>query len=109
MLDNLKKEFEQNTDITFIDISLDKDSDRWRHFINKNNPKGIQLISMDESKTRALFEISGIPKHLIVNSKREFSEIYGSELAKIILIDSAMTNNYIHKKLEVTENKKTDQ
>lgn len=80
MLNNLKIEFVYNTDITFINISLDKDSNRQRQFINKNKPKGIQLIFMGKANTRVVFEISGIPKRFVVNSE--------SELTKIILIAS---------------------
>lgn len=103
MLDSLKEKFKENPELVFIDISIDRDIERWKNYIKKNKPSGIQLISSDESKTKNLFSLSVIPKHFVVNSKRKYREIPGTELANIILSDSTMVNNYINKKLEVTE------
>ncbi|MGV8815949.1 MAG: TlpA family protein disulfide reductase [Gelidibacter sp.] len=102
-LDSLKEQFKDNPDVVFIDISLDKDVERWKNYVMKNEPTGAQLISSNESATKNSFDISVIPKHLVVNSKREYRAISGMELPKIILADSTMVNNYINKKLKLKE------
>jgi thiol-disulfide isomerase/thioredoxin len=72
-LEKLKDDFKDSTNIVFVDISLDREQ-QWRHYLEKNNPKGIQLISKNEAQTRELFELSGIPAHMIVSPKGRFKK-----------------------------------
>lgn len=97
-LEKLKNIFKDNTDIIFIDISLDKDEQKWKNYLKKNKPRGIQLISNNEGKTRELFELPGIPEHLIVNSNGKFRKLSNISEAFKILSDSTYKNNFINRK-----------
>jgi hypothetical protein len=60
-------------DVEFIDISIDEDKDKWRAFIAKHNPGGLQLITNDVDKTRRDLNISSLPLHFIVNAEGEYN------------------------------------
>lgn len=98
-LDKLKADFKSNPNIVFIDISIDGDKDAWGKYLEKNKPNGIQLISKNEGKTRSLFELSGIPAHLAVNSKWEFAKERTVKKAYNLLSDSVYLNDFINRKL----------
>ena len=100
-LEALKREFKDNPTIIFVDVSIDKDTTRWLNFLNKHNPGGIQLLSNNEAKTRNLFNISGIPHHLVINKKTEYRELNDFNLAKIILNSDEKVDDYIYKKLQL--------
>lgn len=72
-LEKLKNDFKDSTNIVFVDISLDGEK-QWRYYLENNNPKGIQLISKNEAKTRALFEFAGIPYAMIVYPDGRYSK-----------------------------------
>jgi thiol-disulfide isomerase/thioredoxin len=72
-LEKLKNDFKDNPNIAFVDISLD-DVQRWRNYLEKNNPGGIQLRSKNHAKTRALFEFAGIPFAMIINPDGRYSK-----------------------------------
>ncbi|MGM1057531.1 MAG: TlpA family protein disulfide reductase [Bacteroidota bacterium] len=97
ILDELKKELEKKSNVVFIDISIDHNKIKWRKFLKKTNPDGLQLISNNHSKTRALFGLSGIPAHFIVTPNMEFARI-GLDGAKNILSDPSKVANYINSK-----------
>jgi thiol-disulfide isomerase/thioredoxin len=97
ILEKLKAEFKNNSNIVFIDISIDQDRERWQKYINKNNPSGIQVLSETEAKTRNVFEISGIPYHLLVNSKGKYRQLNDFRLASIILLNNKNVDDYIDK------------
>lgn len=71
-LEKLKNDFKDSANIVFVDIALDDDEKQWRNYLEKNNPKGIQLISKNEAKTRELFELPGIPEHIIVSPEGHY-------------------------------------
>ncbi len=75
-LENFKKEFIQNPEIKFIDISLDKDVDKWKHFIQEKEPLGMQLISKNQKETKRLLQIGAIPIHFIVDANGEYKKYY---------------------------------
>jgi len=70
-LEKLKNDFKDSANIVFVDIALDGE-EQWRYYLTKNKPKGIQLISKNEAKTRELFELSGIPAHIIVSPEGHY-------------------------------------
>lgn len=98
-LEKLKASFKNNSDIVFIDISVDSNKKKWKEHIESNKPSGIQLISKDYAKTRNLFSLSGIPAHLVVNTKGEFGKERIIENAYSLLSDSVHLNKFIHRKL----------
>lgn len=98
-LEKLKADFKNNSDIVFIDISVDGDEEKWKEYIESNRPSGIQLISKDYAKTRNLFNLSGIPAHLVVNKKGEFGKARVIESAYSLLSDSIHLNKFINRKL----------
>lgn len=71
-LEKLKNDFKDSANIVFVDITLDDDEKQWRNYLTKNKPKGIQLISKNEAKTRELFELPGIPEHIIVSPEGQY-------------------------------------
>lgn len=98
-LEKLKADFKNNSDIVFIDISVDADEEKWRKYIESNKPSGIQLISKHYAKTRNLFNLSGTPAHLVVNTRGEFGRARIIESAYSLLSDSIYLNNFINRKL----------
>lgn len=98
-LEKLKADFKNNSDIVFIDISVDGDKEKWKKYIELNKPSGIQLISKDYAKTRNIFNLSGIPEHLVVNPKGEFGKARVIESAYYLLSDSIHLNKFINRKL----------
>ena len=103
-LEKLKADFKNDSSIVFIDISVDGDEDKWKEHIESNKPSGIQLISKDYAKTRNLFNLSGIPAHLVVNTKGEFGKERIIEKAYSLLSDSVHLNKFIHRKLQKKTN-----
>lgn len=75
MLEKLKEDFKDSNQVIFVDISLDKDKMLWKSYLEKYNPKGIQLISQNESLTRKNYGLQGIPNHLIVNNLKEYKNL----------------------------------
>ncbi|MQP23511.1 redoxin family protein [Flavobacterium sp. LMO8] len=98
-LEKLKAHFKNNSDIVFIDISVNEIEEDWKKYIEHNKPSGIQLISKDYAKTRNLFNLSGIPAHLVVNKKGEFGNARAIESAYSLLSDSIHLNKFINRKL----------
>ena len=70
-LEKLKNDFKDSANIVFVDIALDGE-EQWRNYLTKNKPKGIQLISKNEAKTREIFELFGIPEHIIVSPEGHY-------------------------------------
>ncbi|NQY28424.1 MAG: TlpA family protein disulfide reductase, partial [Flavobacteriaceae bacterium] len=97
-LEKLKNHFKSNPDIIFIDISVDGDKDKWKKHIESNIPSGVQLMSKDYAKTRNLFELSGIPAHLVVNSNWEYAKARAIQRAYSLLSDSIYLDNFINRK-----------
>ncbi|RKE89431.1 TlpA family protein disulfide reductase [Ichthyenterobacterium magnum] len=98
-LEKLKADFGNNKKIVFIDISVDSDQEKWKEYIEINKPSGIQLISKDYAKTRNLFELSGIPAHIVVNTKGELAKERTIKKAYSLLSDSIHLNDFINRKL----------
>jgi len=103
-LEKLKKHFKNNSDIVFIDISVDHNKEKWKKHIELNNPSGVQLISKDYVKTRNLFELSGIPAHLVVNSNWKFGKARAIQAAYTLLSDSTYLDKFINRKLAKNTN-----
>lgn len=76
-LEKLKQKFQENSDIVFIDISIDSDVEKWKNYLSKNEQEGIQLISLSIAKTRFNYQFSGIPYHILVDLKSNYKEILG--------------------------------
>lgn len=99
-LEKLKNRFKNNPEIVFIDISVDEEKDNWRKYLKSNKPSGVQLISKNYAKTRQLFELSGIPEHLVVNSKWRFAKERVIESAYSLLSDPIHRDKFINRKLQ---------
>lgn len=103
MLEKLKEQFKENNEIIFLDISLDKDKLSWKEYLNKNKPKGIQLLSENESLTRRNFEINGIPKHIIVNNKNEYKSLRYIPTAKAYLENEELLSKWLESERLIIE------
>ena len=102
-LDKLKNEFVDSPNIVFVDISLDRNKDRWKNSLDKVKPNGIQLISKNESLTRRNFSLTGIPHHVIVNKMKEYKSLKYIPFAEKYLEDEKKLNVWIIKKRAVYE------
>ncbi len=104
-LEKLKKEFANNPDVVFVDISLDDNKRRWSQYLEKNLPKGVQLITKNVAKTKILFGLNSIPEHLIIDKRgvyRKGAEIYSSST---VLLNAKNVNKFIeHKKTNIITN-----
>lgn len=74
-LEEIKKKFEANESILFVDISLDRKIDAWKTFLAEHTPKGIQLNSPNEKQVRDIFKIAGIPHNIIVHPDGTYKAI----------------------------------
>lgn len=70
-LDSLKNS-EAARDIVFVDISIDKDQEKWQAYFETEERKGIQLIAKSSSKTMADFQFDGIPYYVSFKSDGKF-------------------------------------
>ena len=106
ILDKLKEEFKNSDSIVFVDISLDNDRERWKAYLEKNKPKGIQLLSKNEDLTRRNFKLDGIPKYIIVNKKNQYKSLRIIPAAKKFLNNEKLLNKWIETErliIETTE------
>ncbi|MFV0305181.1 MAG: TlpA family protein disulfide reductase [Moheibacter sp.] len=62
-----------NQNIEFVSISVDKESDKnkWQNMVNEKQMKGIQLFAGRTSSFHQDYEISTIPKFLIIGKEGE--------------------------------------
>jgi thiol-disulfide isomerase/thioredoxin len=108
-LEKLKTEFENNENIVFIDVSLDKNSESWKNYLRKKNPKGIQLISKDIGMDIASLKISGIPYRIILNEKENYKECRMLPfLGQILKQKDTIFNAFINQKKQFLEYLPTD-
>jgi len=108
-LEKIKTEFKNNENIVFIDVSLDKNSERWKNYLKKKNPKGIQLISKDIGKDKSSLEFSAIPFRIIVNEKGNYNECLTLPfLSEILKQNDTVFNAFINRKKRFLEYIPTD-
>ena len=80
-----------------MDISIDADIQRWKDYLFKEKPLIVQLISSNEDLTRANFEFSGIPFHVVANSEGYIKEHLGpSFLNRSLISNSDSLTEYIN-------------
>jgi len=96
-LEKLKNDFKDSANIVFVDIALDGE-EQWRNYLTKNKPKGIQLISKNEAKTRELFELSGIPEHIIVSPEGHYRKERDIRNAYSILSNRDVLTDFVNGK-----------
>ena len=96
-LEKLKNDFKDSANIVFVDIALDGE-EQWRYYLTKNKPKGIQLISKNEAKTREIFELSGIPEHIIVSPEGHYRKERNIGNAYNILSNRDVLTNFVNGK-----------
>jgi thiol-disulfide isomerase/thioredoxin len=67
-LEQLNEEYQGNSDIKFISISIDQDPEAWKRFLQQRSPRGIQLYAENNwsSSLVSAFNIRGIPRFIIV-------------------------------------------
>ncbi|HET8860328.1 TlpA family protein disulfide reductase [Marivirga sp.] len=96
-LEKLKKQFEDNADIVFIDISIDSNVEFWKTYLYQNEHNGIQLITGNEAKTRSNYQVSGTPHHIIVDYKGNYKECQSPYfIDKELLINQDKLTEYIN-------------
>ncbi len=99
-LEKLKEHFKNNSNIVFIDISVNDDKNRWKQYIKTHHQAGLQLISKNPENTRRLLGIMGIPKQMVVNEKQEYVRETGTiENGYRLLSDANYLQKFITKEL----------
>lgn len=88
-LERLKEELKNNSNIVFIDISFD-DRNKWLKYLEKENLKGIQLISKSQKETSRALNFAGIPMHFIVDPDGNYKEYKPFEVAKKVITRTNM-------------------
>lgn len=97
-LEKLKDYYKDSTDVIFVDILLDDSEDNWLKYLDQNKPQGIQLRSRNAVKTRELFEMSGIPMHIVVNSEWLYRKERNISFAYNLLSNQEVLNNFVNRK-----------
>ena len=96
-LEKLKETFKTDGNIVFIDISLDTDEQRWKGYLEKNNPPGIQLISKNIGKDKVSLGISGIPHHIVLNKDMSYRTIPSLDYIKNLLMENQQSfDNFLN-------------
>lgn len=95
-LEKLKKKYQDNSDIVFIDISIDSNKKNWKKYLDKNKPEGLQLYAEDGFKVYSDFQFAGIPHYIIVNKKHNFKAcMRPSFFDERLLTDSLRLTSFI--------------
>lgn len=70
-LKKLEKEFEGNTDIVFMGVSVDKakDKEKWKKMLDDQQMVGVQLFADGFSKIAQDYQISAIPRFMVFDKK----------------------------------------
>ena len=93
---------EENSDMIFISISIDGDSEAWHNYLEENNPPGIHLISANEYRTRSNFRFDGIPFNIIANKEGLYKHVARPMwVTRSMLTDSSEIDRYIQTPIEV--------
>jgi thiol-disulfide isomerase/thioredoxin len=70
VLKALEKQYHGNKDIVFIGVSIDssKDFNKWKDFVVKENPGGIQLFAGDKAQKELMmpYKILSIPRFILI-------------------------------------------
>ncbi len=102
LLEKLKEEFEENDSLVFIDISIDRNIEQWKNYLSENKSSGIQVITKNEIKTMSNFQFTGIPYHILVNTKGEYKACRGPFLFnKKILTSLETINEFIQTPIKI--------
>ena len=84
-LEKLKKDFDNVTDVVFVDISFDNDPNRWLEYLENKNPNGFQLISKSQDETSRKLHFAGIPMHFIVDSEGNYKKYKSLTVARKVI------------------------
>ncbi len=67
------KEKYKNTNITFIDVSIDSLVEEWQTFLSDNNLEGIQLYAGDDASFKNMFKANNVPQFLLISPEGKIS------------------------------------
>ena len=96
-LEKLKEDLSSNSNVIFVDISVDSDREAWKTFVTTNNPKGIQLISKNSLLPKIEFGFSGTPSHFILDSLGNFKECNSPKfINQDLFIEPSLTHKYLN-------------
>ena len=70
---NLEKAMESNSDVVFLNISVDGSEEAWKKAVERNKLSAIELLSIDgdEENINKNYDISEIPRYMVVGKKGE--------------------------------------
>jgi thiol-disulfide isomerase/thioredoxin len=73
----IEEEYKDNKDIVFLGISIDqaKDRQKWLNVIKKENLHGVQLLDDIGKSFARKYEISGIPRFLLISKEGKWIEV----------------------------------
>lgn len=77
----LSKKLKDQKNIVFLYINIEDDYSRWKAYIVKNKPEGIQLYANSEwsSELKKKYYISGIPHYVLIGKNGELININASD------------------------------
>lgn len=68
-LEKIEKEYEGNSDIVFMGVSIDEDKEAWEKMVSEKDMTGVQLIAYNawQSDIAQDYNIGGIPRFLLID------------------------------------------
>ncbi|MEO1054547.1 MAG: TlpA disulfide reductase family protein, partial [Bacteroidota bacterium] len=69
-LSEIEEAFQNNDEIEFLAVSIDKDEDKWRAFLTNRPVPGFQVLSQDHEQQSPIgeaYQVYGIPRYLLID------------------------------------------
>ncbi|WP_289056205.1 TlpA family protein disulfide reductase, partial [Carboxylicivirga marina] len=101
-LDEMKEFLKEDSNLVFIDISIDPDIKAWKSYIAEHEPAGIQLLAKNKGSTQYKFQFSGVPHNIVVSPDGRFREYHSPLNINInLLTDTLRLNDFMNSSYKV--------
>lgn len=100
-LDSLKERFKNYSDIAFLSLSIDRNTDDWLDYLNKNQLTGLQYIA--DLSTLEPYHVSEIPRTILIDKNFKIYAMRGpmpSSIEAMNIIQKMLTKPFPQGKQE---------